>query len=349
MTCILLFCFTSFHVGNSLTNDSVFELSPDGVNIGFHIDSGQPLNTIRSDPNGVDFFTPSRWPDALLQPWNVVTLQPHQKVNVSFLSTDIDSIANFVAYSNADEFYVLETWPRTESWEPLGSYAAYWEAGSPPILTTPTIKQRAYFDGLMENVDMWMVPTGEVLFALEQKGEDLSAYYRNPAHLSNELGRYVASTTLLTTIRRQHPRENIPGPLVDPNKVQIIQDTVWEVVTSHQWSGYSDFNQDGTIDGADLTEWGTSGRPGEDFLAWQRQMRFSSPIQPSDFDGNGEVNGFDFLLWQRDPSVGSLADWKANYGMVAALSASSAAVPEPTTCTLALAALCLAMGRRRAF
>jgi hypothetical protein len=66
-----------------------------------------------------------------------------------------------------------------------------------------------------------------------------------------------------------------------------------------------------------------------------------------DFDVDGDVDGFDFLFWQLDPSVGSLADWKANYGMIATLSASSAAVPEPTTCTLALAALCLAMGRRR--
>ena len=72
-------------------------------------------------------------------------------------------------------------------------------------------------------------------------------------------------------------------------------------------------------------------------------------VLAGDFDFNGEVNGFDFLLWQRDPSVGSLADWKANYGMVAPLSASSAAVPEPTTSTLALAALCLAIGRRRSF
>ncbi len=99
---------------------------------------------------------------------------------------------------------------------------------------------------------------------------------------------------------------------------------------------------------------------GEDFFLWQRDSSVGSlavweanygtiPIQPGDFDGNGEVNGFDFLHWQRDPSVGSLTDWEANYGLVAPLSATSAAVPEPTTCTLALAALCLAMSRRRAF
>jgi serralysin len=71
------------------------------------------------------------------------------------------------------------------------------------------------------------------------------------------------------------------------------------------------------------------------------------PDLPGDFDLNGEVNGLDFLLWQQDPNVGLLANWEANYGNVATLSATSAAVPEPTTCTLALAALCLAMSRRR--
>jgi hypothetical protein len=35
---------------------------------------------------------------------------------------------------------------------------------------------------------------------------------------------------------------------------------------------------------------------------------------PGDFDSNGTVNGRDFLLWQRNPSVGSLADWQSNYG-----------------------------------
>ena len=66
-----------------------------------------------------------------------------------------------------------------------------------------------------------------------------------------------------------------------------------------------------------------------------------------DFDFNGEVNGLDFLLWQRDPSVGLLSDWEANYG--APLTAASAAVPEPTTCALAIAAaIFFAAGRRRA-
>jgi hypothetical protein len=77
------------------------------------------------------------------------------------------------------------------------------------------------------------------------------------------------------------------------------------------------------------------------------------PIPDADFDDDGDIDGADFLKWQRGetPEMGSaeeLALWEAQYGTtVPPLSASSATVPEPTTCTFALAALCLAMGRRR--
>ena len=55
---------------------------------------------------------------------------------------------------------------------------------------------------------------------------------------------------------------------------------------------------------------------------------------PSDFDYDGDVDGFDLLLWQLNNSVGLLTDWEANYGMVSPLSSSSAAVPEPNSLVL---------------
>jgi hypothetical protein len=59
-------------------------------------------------------------------------------------------------------------------------------------------------------------------------------------------------------------------------------------------------------------------------------------VRPGDFDGNLVVDGADFLKWQRgqspDPlSASDLAAWETNYGMVATLSATSTAVPEPAT------------------
>lgn len=49
--------------------------------------------------------------------------------------------------------------------------------------------------------------------------------------------------------------------------------------------------------------------------------------QPGDFDLDGDVDGRDFLVWQRNPDVGDLGDWQNSHGM-GGLSASTA-VPEP--------------------
>ena len=59
-----------------------------------------------------------------------------------------------------------------------------------------------------------------------------------------------------------------------------------------------------------------------------------------DFDGSGRVDGLDFLVWQRNPAVGNLADWEANYGLTATLS-HAATVPEPSSLVIALVC-CLA-------
>jgi parallel beta-helix repeat protein len=74
---------------------------------------------------------------------------------------------------------------------------------------------------------------------------------------------------------------------------------------------------------------------------------------PGDFDNDGDVDGRDFLMWQRNPAVGNLADWQANYsaGGLGIFSTSPAAadsldtgaspVPEPSTFVLALLGVCL--------
>jgi len=93
----------------------------------------------------------------------------------------------------------------------------------------------------------------------------------------------------------------------------------------------ADFNSDNKVDGDDLG-------------IWEQNYGLSDPFghdvhEFGDADGDAGIAGMDFLIWQREFGSGfGIAD-----------SASSAAVPEPTTCTLALAALCLAMSRRRAF
>lgn len=63
-----------------------------------------------------------------------------------------------------------------------------------------------------------------------------------------------------------------------------------------------------------------------------------------DFDNDGDVDGRDFLVWQRNPSVGSLNDWRNNYGTGSLTAA--VAVPEPGTVLLVMAFGTLLMSRR---
>lgn len=66
---------------------------------------------------------------------------------------------------------------------------------------------------------------------------------------------------------------------------------------------------------------------------------------PGDFDNDGDVDGRDFMLWQRNPSIGNLSDWQTNFG-AGPLSAATA-VPEPSTAVSLLSLALLGLARRR--
>lgn len=64
---------------------------------------------------------------------------------------------------------------------------------------------------------------------------------------------------------------------------------------------------------------------------------------PGDFDGDFDVDGQDFLLWQADRGVGNLSDWQSNFGKsVLPVNSPATAVPEPAGLTVILFAGLLA-------
>ena len=64
-----------------------------------------------------------------------------------------------------------------------------------------------------------------------------------------------------------------------------------------------------------------------------------------DFDGDTDVDGRDFMLWQRNASVGALGGWQAGYGNFPRVE--SIAVPEPAVlCLLTIGALQMVLCRR---
>jgi len=83
-------------------------------------------------------------------------------------------------------------------------------------------------------------------------------------------------------------------------------------------------------------------------------VSLSNFVLAGDFDTDGDVDGFDFLEWQRgfgtDFDADDLADWEANFGTTAGspLAASSTTtVPEPGSLALLAIGSVLLLGRRR--
>lgn len=68
---------------------------------------------------------------------------------------------------------------------------------------------------------------------------------------------------------------------------------------------------------------------------------------PGDYNSDRTVDGEDFLTWQRNPALGSLADWASNYGFTEG-GGRVRVVPEPSSSALSIGALLLAAtGARR--
>ncbi len=76
------------------------------------------------------------------------------------------------------------------------------------------------------------------------------------------------------------------------------------------------------------------------------QIRSLVPEQDGDFDSDGDVDGNDFLYWQRNPSIGNLGDWEANFGMVSEVVAQSTNVPEPSSIWLSILGVATLYGAR---
>jgi hypothetical protein len=99
---------------------------------------------------------------------------------------------------------------------------------------------------------------------------------------------------------------------------------------------YADFNVDGRVDRGDL-----------DVLMANMGKRAEASFEQGDTDGDGDVDGNDFLAWQREIGEATPLSAFADDSMAEASFISAAAVPEPTTLAAAAAAALFVWTQRR--
>ncbi|MAT68289.1 MAG: hypothetical protein CMJ58_02080 [Planctomycetaceae bacterium] len=101
-------------------------------------------------------------------------------------------------------------------------------------------------------------------------------------------------------------------------------------------------NTDDTAGGMDLTVGRFYEGYGTKYLDILREA--TQTTLAGDFNADGNVDGADFFVWQRNPPIGSLAAWQLNFGLVANEAASP--VPEPASFGMAILSTLILAGSR---
>lgn len=331
---------STYMVGNSLTFDGLGHYKEEGLGLellaesagvdltyGFHVRCGSTLSDTLANPTDICIPAPfqyGKFSNALPNyDWDAVTLQPHVG---STLGQDAATCATFIDLAkthpgNDDTaFYIYSAWPAQST----GKYAEYWVGNLHEDDGLPSQQRRQYVDHLFKRVEgendalLRLIPAGEVFYRLDlmiDAGElpgvtSMAQFYRDDLHLS-DLGKFVASATILAATEREDPAQFVVLPSnygeIPAETLAALRTTIWDVVVSDPRTGIADFDYDGVVGVRDLELW-------------------SAGDSRADVNGDEIVDGSDFLLWQRQFSEASSV---------------LASVPEPTAVSLALFALVL--------
>ncbi len=166
---------------------------------------------------------------------------------------------------------------------------------------------------------------------------------------------YSDTVSMVTRIQFPNPFEAIPGNPVNVLGNEIV--TVWSdpVLGSTQPSGASAAVQDLEVGNFAVTSLWFQGNTD----TWFDEIRIGlsyadvAPIAvgiDGDFDGDSDVDGADFLEWQRNlGDATNLGLWESNFGTPAPAIGAVAAVPEPSSLLLAGVMAIIAVSRRYRF
>jgi hypothetical protein len=207
------------------------------------------------------------WPVSLPgNHWDVVTMEPFPgggTDGAATLGSDTAAINAMIALTKtradnaSTRFFIYEAWPAVKYGD-LNSYSTAWLT---PMQNNPgaaSALNRNYFTHLVSavrqtNPNVEVIPVGEVLYALDMKmraGQFQGFYsiiqlHRDAIHL-NSVGQNVTSWTAYAAIFIKSPvglRNDVLGnaavspftnvTAISPADMLLMQQTVWDVVSSH--------------------------------------------------------------------------------------------------------------------
>lgn len=151
-------------------------------------------------------------------------------------------------------------------------------------------------------------------------------------YMSLDVSSGTSSTSLFSLITEGESGFNgdvtpfTPEQLFDLLEDAMSNETLWQATAGAAFLGAPD----------DILSFGT--------LDWS--LTDISESLPGDFDEDNDVDGRDFLTWQRNTSVGSLSDWQTYFG-TGSLIAETIVVPEPPTLGLSAVLLSFAVVARQ--
>jgi hypothetical protein len=254
-----------YWIGNSVTDALKYgtwkqTAEADGRSIiwGRTMIPGAPIHWLWDHPDqGISEPPFDRWSIALKDyVWDVVSLQPYDGGIDEWTSADVPNINKFMNYTKPKspdvQFVLFAHYPRQDYINASGSYQQHWD--KPYKNTRGGNETREFYKLVVEKVralrtDMKpivLVPVGEVYYQLDKKMKAgqfpgktgiVAAAYADGIH-QNDFGNYIVGCTYYATMFMTNPT-GFSGSRygVSDQHAAIIQQTVWQVVTSTPLAG----------------------------------------------------------------------------------------------------------------
>ena len=257
-----------YMIGNSLTDQvkydgfkALAESRGKTHNWGRHVIPGTPLDYLVDHANSGFKEEPYGYYENAFSyhRWDAVTLQPFDRHLPEDLSA-IDKLLKPLESKSPDaQVYVYAQWPldNGKDWDTqwLRPYTGQWDDSQ---------RSKAYYELLTRELNtaeplfspFYIIPVGHVMYELNQRMEtgqvpgysSITQLYSDNIHLNN-VGSYLVATTFFATIYKENPN-GLPIPVqYQPNAstdqplsaflAGIIQDAVWDIVTTTPLSGVS--------------------------------------------------------------------------------------------------------------